>query len=274
MIHRFWSLCVGLAVLLTATGAVSSNADVLHLKQGGRLEGVLTSETEWNVTIDVGMGRVTIPRGNVSRIERRESALSGYRNRLRAIAPGDVRAYAELARFASVSGLGGESRQMWARVLSLDPRNVEAHLALGHVLVDGNYVDEAEAYRANGFVYFDGRWMTPAEQSSLLRQRERQSDDESRIAEARRATVAAEDRARRAEAEAQRAREAAANAQANQTWGHGPQVIIGSPYWGGYTAGCYDTSCITVPQIWPVPPPPPVATPLPPVRPNRPASIR
>ena len=130
---------------------------MIHLRTGGRLEGVLTAETATNVTIDVGMGRVSVSRASVSRIEHKESALSAYRARLAAISPGDVAAFADLARFAVLQGLRSESRTMWARVASLDPTNVEAHLALGHVLVGGAFVDEDEAYRSRGFVFFEGR---------------------------------------------------------------------------------------------------------------------
>jgi hypothetical protein len=274
MIHRFDVLVVGLAGLFLVTGAVASSADVLHLKTGGRLEGVLVRETAATLTIDIGMGQISIPRSAVARIEERQSPLEAYRNRLAAISPGDVRAYVDLARFASSHDLRSEARLMWARVVSLDPRNVEAHLALGHVLVAGNYVDQDEAYRANGFVYYDGRWMTPAEQSYLLNEREQRFADDRRVEEARRETRAAEDRARRAEAETARARVAAENSSGYPVWGYGAAVLVGSPHWGGYTAGCSGASCYTVPQIWTQRPATPSATPIPHAPPVRPSSIR
>jgi hypothetical protein len=273
MFHRSSVLRVGLVAF--AAMASTSGADVLYLKTGGRLEGVLTQETRASLTLDLGMGQVSVPRESVLRVEHKESALSEYRSRLTRIAPGDVQAEVELARFAAERGLRAESRQMWARILSTNPTHVEAHLALGHVLLDGNYVDEAEAYRARGFVYFDSRWMTTAEQTSLLREREQRVSDDRRVEEARRATREAEERARRAEREAVRARaETASNPSFGQPWGYGSSVIIGSPYGGGYGGGCSGASCVTVPSIWPVPPPPPAATPIPRARPVRPSSIR
>ncbi|MEO8499429.1 MAG: hypothetical protein ABI565_00840 [Vicinamibacteria bacterium] len=271
MNHRFQA--IGLGLLGLAALASAARADVLHLTSGGRLEGVLTRETATSVTIDVGMGQLSVPRSSVIRIERKGSALSEYRSRLAAVQPGDVSAYADLARFATENGLRSEARLMWARVVSLDPRNVEAHIFLGHVLVDGNYVDEGEANRARGLVSFDGRWMTPAEQYSLLRERERRADDDRRVEEARRSAREADDRARRAEAEAARARAAATNPSL-PVWGYGSSILVGSPHWGGYTAGCIGVACTTVPQIW-TPRPAPVMpqTPQPPPR-LRPSSIR
>ena len=262
---------IGLGLCGVAALASGLSADVLHLRTGGRIEGVLTRETATSLTIDVGMGQLSVPRSSVLRIERKDSALSEYRTRLTAIHPGDITAYADLARFAAGNGLRSESRLMWARVLSLDPRNVEAHLFLGHVFVDGNYVDEDQANRARGLVSFDGRWMTPAEQESLLRQRERRASDDRRVDEARRATREAEDRTRRAEAEVARA--SAATSSSWPAWGYGGPVLVRSPHWGGYTAGCSGAACYTVPSIW-VPEPAPVATPVQHTPPLRPSSLR
>ena len=269
MNHRFRTLGFGLLAVFALVG--STNADVLHLRTGGRVEGVLTSETATTLTLDVGMGQLTVPRDRVLRIERRESALSEYRARLAALRPGDVAACADLARFAAEHGLRSEARALWARVVSLDPRNVEAHLALGHVLVEGNYVDEAEANRARGLVYFDGRWMTPSEQDSLLRERERRADAERRVEEARRSAREAEEKAGRAEAEAARARAAASSSI--PVWGYGAPVIVVSPHWGGYTAGCRGASCAVIPQIYP-PRPEPAPSPARHTPPVRPSSIR
>ena len=272
MNHRFRTIGVGLVALTLLAGV--SSADVLHLRTGGHLEGVLVGETASSVTIDVGMGRLSVPRDSVLRIERRDSALSQYRTRLAAIVPGDVGSLVELARFAGNNSLRTEARFTWTRVLSVEPGNVEAHLALGHVLVGGIYMDEEEANQARGLILFDGRWMTPAEQAYLLREREQRADDDRRASEVRRAARAEEDRERRAEAAAERARAAAANAIGYPVWGYGPSVLVGSPGWGGYTAGCVGASCYVVPPMYGPKPPAPAPAPrlrVPP--PPRPSSI-
>lgn len=271
MNQRFWTFGVGLVSLTLLAGA--SNADVLHLRTGGRLEGVLVGETQSSLTIDVGQGRLSVPKGSVVRIERGESALSVYRTRLTALAPGDLGALMELARFAGENNLRAESRAAWARVLALDPRSVEAHLALGHVFVDGKFVDETEASRAMGLIYFDGRWITPAEQSFLLRERERRAADDRRDIEVRRAAREEEDRVRRAEAVEERARVAAAYTTGLPVWGYGG-ILVGSPGWGGYTAGCAGASCYVVPPMYGPGPHAPRKAPLPRVPPLRPSSLR
>lgn len=274
MFHRSRTLWLGLGVFVLS--GVTALADVLHLKTGGRLDGVLVAETAAVLTIDVGVGRLSVPRTSVSRIERKESALSQYRTRLAAMGPGDVTALADLARFAASHGLRSESLLMWARVVALDPRHVEAHRALGHVLVVGRFVDEDEANRANGLVRFEGRWVTPAEQAYLLREREQRTASERQLEDARRTARDAEDRARRAERDAERARaEAQAAQSALPTWGYGTTTIFGDRHWsGGYGTGCLTVESCNVPQMWPQRPAVPVATPLPRAPRPRPSSIR
>lgn len=270
MNHRFRTFCVGFAGVTLL--AVASSADVLHLRTGGRVEGVIVRETPSSITLDVGMGEVSLPKSSVIKIERKDSALSEYRTRLASLRSGDVDGLADLARFAGENGLRNEARLMWARVLSLEPGNVEAHLALGHVLVGGTYMDEAEANRAQGLIQFEGRWMTPAEQAFLLRQREQQIADDRRDIEARRAAREEEDRERRAEAAAERARAAAENTIGLPVWGYGSIPWVG--YGGGYGGGCLRLPCGVNAPIWNPSPPVPTQPPPAQARPIRPASWR
>jgi len=275
MNHRFRAFGTGLAAVILLANL--ANADVVHLKTGGRIEGVVVRETDSSLTIEMSMGQVSVPKSSVARVERAASALSEFRSRLAEIAPGDVHSLVDLARFASERNLRGESRLAWMRVLSYEPGNVEAHLALGHVLLGGVYVDETEAYHARGYVFYDGRWMTPAEQAYLLHDREMRADDDRRASEARRAVREEEDRERRAEAAAERARASAEETLGSglPVWGYGSPILVGSPGWGGYTAGCVGIGCYRVPQIYGSRPQlPPTAVQLPHAAPLRPSSLR
>jgi len=261
---------LSVSVFVAATlFAASAGADVLHLQKGGRLEGILVREDAASITLDVGMGRVTLPKSSITRIERKASALSEFRRRLDAIAPGDVQAYVDLARYAAENGLRGEARMAWTRVASLDPRNAEAHLALGHVLLNGIYVEEEEAYRAQGLVRFDGRWITPEEHAALLRERESRAADDRRVAEARRAARESEERAALAEAEAARAREAASTNLPI----YGVGGVFLPPYSGAVGGGCYRLPCGGQAPIWTPRSPAPAPTPVVITRRTPPSSI-
>ena len=105
-----------------------------------------------------------------------------------------------------------------------DPSYREANAALGRVEVDGTWMGEDEAYRARGYVSFEGRWVTPPEHEALVRERAAEEASERETREAGLRVREAEARAREAEA---RAREAEAAAQ---------PVDGGIPYgwgWGG-----------------------------------------
>ena len=251
-----------LSVVVGGLLAAPALADVVHLKKGGRVEGAIVSEDRNGVTLDVSMGRITIPMQSVLRVEKKTSALSEFRRRLDALDTLDLRAHIELARFATDQALRGEAKAAWARVLDLDPGNAEAHRQLGHVVMDGVYMDEDQANRARGLVHFDGRWMTPEEQASLLREREMRALDERRIAESRRRERDAETRAERAEAEAARERAAAQRTTGFPVYGG---FVGGGPVWVGGGNGCWHEGCVQrTDGGWrQAPPPQPPARPRP-----------
>lgn len=256
-------LAPALAAALLWGSPLLARADVLRLEGGGRLEGILVEESPARVTLEVSTGRVTVPRSHVVSIERAESALATFRARRASVAAGDLDALIDLARFAGLNGLSAEAREAWTLVLGLDPSNGEAHRTLGHVRVGGSWMEPEEAYRAQGLVPFDGRFVTPAEQTALLREREQRANDDRRVDEARRAAREAEDRARRAEAEAARVRAEAARAMNPSPWGYGGPVIVAGPRWSGGGSGCVRLPCD------PEPPRPVATAPTPAPQPQR-----
>ena len=92
-----------------------------------------------------------------------------------------------------------------SEVLAADPSHREANAALGRVEVDGTWMGQDEAYRARGYVSFEGRWVTPPEHEALVRERAAEEASERETREAGLRVREAEARAREAEA---RAREA------------------------------------------------------------------
>jgi len=185
------------AVLLAlALGGVCT-ADEVFLRGGGRLTGVVVERTKDKVVVETGPGRVTLPMSRVERIVEGRSSLEMYGERAAALVPGDVQGWTELARWAADHDLLTQSREAWQKALAADPSNPEANAALGRVEVDGVWMGREDAYRARGYVPFEGRWVTPAEHEALVRERalEEQAARERREAELR--VREAEARARR-----------------------------------------------------------------------------
>ena len=250
----------GLALLLVLAPVVA-HADVVVLKGGRRVSGVVAEKTARTVVLEVGPGRMAIPLEQVERIETGQSALAEYRARAAGLSAGDANGWAELGHWARGAGLSTQSREAFETALAIDPSNASAHAGLGHVLAGGAWLSEAEAYRARGYLRFDGRWVTPSEREEALQERAEQVRDDAarRAAEAR-----AKDAEARAEAAEAAARRAADEARANADSAGIPYGWIG----GGCGWNCGNPwrphvtrpPAVTPPPVTdpPAPPPPPV----------------
>jgi hypothetical protein len=79
--------------------------------------------------------------------------------------------------------------------------DAEANQATGRVLVDNRWVSEEEAYRAQGYVQFEGEWMVPDERQHILDQRAHQEQADQQALQAQ---IAEEDAAHQAHVDADR----------------------------------------------------------------------
>jgi hypothetical protein len=215
-LRRAGSAVLGV-LLFASTGAT----DEVLLVGGGRVSGVIVERTAREVVVEAGPGRVAVAMSRVASIVEGRSLLEELQERAARIAPDDSGAWAELARWAEDHDLLTQSREMWHRVVRLDPSHAEANAALGRVLFNGAWMDAEDAYRARGLVRYEDRWVTPGEQETLVRQRA----FEETAAQARQE---AEWRVREAEA---RAREAEARVEAAAAASEAPAE--GIPLWWG-----------------------------------------
>ncbi|HEY2290962.1 MAG TPA: hypothetical protein VGM86_09705 [Thermoanaerobaculia bacterium] len=189
---------IALVLTLAATPALG---DVLFLKGGGRVTGEIVSETAESVTVDIGAGKMTVPKSSVVRVETSASPLQSYRAKAASLAPGDVEGWRALGRWAAAQGLSLQAREAFTKVKAVVPNDPEANQALGLVLLDGHWVTEKESFIAHGFVQLEGEWMMPAERQAILG--ERQAGEE-----ADRKALDAQIQAEQAERAEQKAREA------------------------------------------------------------------
>jgi hypothetical protein len=240
-------LSAGLAAALALRAGVAA-ADEVYLKGGGQLSGKIVSRTAATIEVDVGAGKIGVPASSVLRVEEGRSPLHEFEERAGALAAGDVEGWIALGEWATGQGLSTQAREAYHRALAVSPTDPRANLALGNVLLDGRWVSEADAYRAKGFVEFEGEWVTAAEQQAILRERAAEEQRERQRADAEARVREAEARAEEAEA---RAREAEAQAA---------EPLEGLPLWYGWGAG---------PGYWPSGP-----VVVPPVAPSRPVRPR
>jgi hypothetical protein len=252
MMRRF--LLLGTAAALVPGLAV---ADVIVLKAGGRVEGEVVEQTPDRVVIEVAAGRVTLPRTLIEKTVVGSSSLAEFRARAARLADNDIEGWLALAHWARARELVTQSRAAYEHVLWIQPLNAAARQALGHVFVDGRWMNRDDAYRARGFVQFEGNWVSLEERQALIEERVAYAAERRERLEAEARIREAEARARTAEAEARQA-EAAADAQAEMDEGIPFPYVYGAGGFGGFAP--------VLDPIDPVPPPPPVIV----VAPRRP----
>jgi hypothetical protein len=111
-----------LAVLFVPLGA---QADVVYLKAGSTLEGVVTaSHDEVTIRLESG-GDVILPKSDVLRIERQQ-ALTEFALKAKRVRAGDIEGLRALARWAKANGLESKTRTTYQRILAIDPKDREA----------------------------------------------------------------------------------------------------------------------------------------------------
>ncbi len=234
-----------LTFLSAALLAAPAVPDEVFLRGGGCVRGIIVERTKDAVVLETAPGRVTLSMRRIERIVESRSALEEYEERAATLAPGDVGGWAALARWAAERNLLTPAREAWRRVLAADPSHPEANAALGRVELDGRWMAQDDAYRARGYVPFEGRWVTPAEHEALVRER---AAEEASALEGREAALRvreAEARAREAEARAQEAENAMA-----------PVEDGGIPLWWGWGGGGYLPPVLRPPHEPPPPEPP------------------
>jgi len=271
------------AVLLAAAPALG---DEIYLKGGGRVSGRIVERTATRVAIETGPGRVTLPLTRVERIVEGRSTIEAFAEQASDLAAGDVAGWADLASWAEERDLLTQARFAWQRVLATDPSHPEANAGVGRVALDGRWMSSDDAYRARGYVSYEGRWLTPAEHEAAVHEREADAAASLSAREANLRVQEAEARVREAEA---RAQEAGAEQSGGiplgyayggygYGYGYGGGAIV-PPYVGPHRparatrpGGFWPTRPHTgPPDMQPAPAPKPIPAPRPQTRPTRPA---
>lgn len=171
---------IALAFLVLAPCA-ALRADVVHLKDGGKVEGKIVAEDAKSVTLDTNLGRMPITRDRIAKIEKGPTAKEELAEREKALGKeATADAWFELAEFAGSKGLKRERERLIDVALKRDPQHAGANRARGRVLHEGRWMTPAErdalvkqaeaaAMTARGLVEWQGRWITPQEKAHLER---------------------------------------------------------------------------------------------------------
>lgn len=125
------------AVILCATGSVG--ADVFHLREGGKLDGVVVEDLGDALRIRTVSGVSDIEKDRVVRIEKGDPPWVRYEKRAKKSGE-TVEDQLALADWCREIGLRAEERRHLERVIALEVNHVDARRRLGFVQEGGNWI--------------------------------------------------------------------------------------------------------------------------------------
>jgi len=150
-----------------------ASADTFLLKNGGRVQGQWlnrsqTTSAGYIVRTASGVKLTLAEDDVVDRVIERP-AEEEYAQ----LAPTFADTVAEqwrLAQWCRRRQLNRQRKTHLARILELEPENVEARRGLGYSQVDGKWVIAEDWREDNGYVYYQGRWRLPQERQLMQQQ--------------------------------------------------------------------------------------------------------
>ncbi len=145
-----------------------ASTDVVHFKDGRKIEGVVEEETDEHLRVKSRFGSARIPRAEVQRVERGKGAATEFRARYQA-ARGKRDDLAALLSWCKERNLPAHRELVANALLLADPGHERARLEEGFVRSpSGSWSREAEVRLAEGKIEWNGRWHTPDQFRAVL----------------------------------------------------------------------------------------------------------
>lgn len=223
----------------------AARADIVHLKNGRAMEGMILEESPEQVVLRLPFGEIGFPRASVLRIDRGTSTFEEYLNLRLELQRQDGTAseWLELARWAEQEGLDHSAREATLVAARLDPGLsglVPAMTALGYEYEENLavWLPYDEIMRRRGYVLSNGRWLSPSQAMAFQRAQEAAVAGELERRRQERLARAMEMLVLTQLAQAEESRRLREEASA---------FPYGLPLWGGYPV-------VAAPGYWPRPP--------------------
>lgn len=157
-------------VFACAALAAPGFADVIELKTGGRVTGVVEKLDQGDYQVTTHAGTVIrLDRLHVTKVDEHTAEERSYAGRSRS-APDTVEGQLALANWCREHNLGTQAQTHAQRVVELDPTNVEARQMLNFRNVDGAWMTREQVMASRGLVWFEGKYRT--RQEIAMRERE------------------------------------------------------------------------------------------------------
>lgn len=158
---------VFMAVLFICSTA---SADVIHLKDGRKVEGTIVSQDASKVSIQTKFGIVEFAMSEVKDIEKKKTKDQLYEEMLKNTDSRDTTALMKLVKWCKENRMSSKASRHLKQIISLDPNHVEAREMLGYVKFEGRWVTKKEKEKleqeadarekeAAGLVKYNGEWL-------------------------------------------------------------------------------------------------------------------
>jgi len=159
--HPIGPILCGLGLILGLLVADAARADIVHLRDGRRLEGRVLSEDDEKTVLETRFGTISIARGDIKRIERKLTPREKARAEFEALDAGDRDGLLALADRCEKERFKSLASEILREALDRWPDDEEVRARLGFVRHEGEWVTEAEHYRLKGYVRYDRKWYAP-----------------------------------------------------------------------------------------------------------------
>lgn len=161
------------SVLLLLVLARYAAGDTFHLKGGGKIEGVATTEGD-SLRVVTKFGSCTVAVADVELVERVPGLVEKFFVDRARLAVDDADGHWGLAEWARANGAPGLRKIACEDVVAIDPDHAEARKVLGHEQVNGEWLPHEAAMAARGYQKVGDRWLSPEEAQALAEASEKQ----------------------------------------------------------------------------------------------------
>lgn len=177
------------ALLAASVAAPAALADILELKDGRIVEGVVVvdkhPEHGDGVYVISRFGPTFIKQADIKAHRKGTSMDEQIQGYLAKLGEKDVDSRLRLADWMLKVGRAEEGKELLRQILEWQPENPDAHKLLGHVRYRGRWITPDEAQRARGLVKHGEKWYTPQEWENLATADKRKAEAAEKAAAAK-----------------------------------------------------------------------------------------
>ena len=185
-----------LLLLILAHGGPAA-ADIIHLANGGKVEGRIVERTAEKVVIQTKYGRQTIDVMDIEEIEEGSSERQEYQQKKAKLGERDADGHYKLGMWCKEKELAKEAEAEFEKAIEINPDHEGARKELGYEKYEGQWLTEDEVKEKKGYKKWQGMWIAAEEydrrlKEKIQRDKEKEKKEAAKMAEeVKKATSAA-----------------------------------------------------------------------------------